>query len=103
MADETSSPPPSLSKNTISRLAATSLRKMKNASATEPVSVTIDGHAALQDKLTGTEKGHQRCFLHTTVDDRAHFHQVLAWTLKPRWQKKNQLLREVTANFRSDK
>ena len=30
---------------------------MKNASATQPVSQTIDGHPALQDELTGTEKG----------------------------------------------
>src|SRR6266513_3995980 len=33
------------------------LQKMKNASATQPVSLTIDGHPALQDELTGTEKG----------------------------------------------
>jgi hypothetical protein len=33
------------------------LQKMKNASATEPVSLTIDGHLALQDELTGTENG----------------------------------------------
>jgi hypothetical protein len=76
---------------------------MKNASATEPVSLTIDGHPALQDELTGTEKGTNVVFLHTTVDDRDHFHQVLAGTLKPRWHKQNQLLREVTTRFRSDK
>jgi hypothetical protein len=31
-------------------------QKMKNASATEPVSLTIDGHPSLQDEITGTGK-----------------------------------------------
>jgi Domain of unknown function (DUF4190) len=79
------------------------LQKMKNASATQPVSLTIDGHPVLQDELTGTEKGTNVVFLHTTVDDGDHFQQILAWTLKSRWQKQNQLLREVTTSFRSDK
>ena len=78
------------------------LQTMKNASATEPVSLTIDNHPALQDELTGTEKGTNVVFLHTTVDDGDHFQQILAWTLKARWQKQNQLLREVTGSFRSE-
>jgi hypothetical protein len=41
--------------------------------------------------------------LHTTVDDGDHFQQILAWTLKSRWQQQDQLLREVTASFRSEK
>jgi Domain of unknown function (DUF4190) len=78
-------------------------QRMKNASATEPVSLTIDGHPAAQDELTGTEKGTNVVFLHTTVDDGDHFQQILAWTLKSRWQNQNELLREVTASFRSEK
>jgi hypothetical protein len=76
---------------------------MKNASATEPVSLTIDGHPALQDEIAGTEKRSSVVFLHTSVDDGDHFQQILAWTLKSRWQKQNQLLREVTRSFRSEK
>jgi hypothetical protein len=79
------------------------LQKMKNPSATEPVPLTIDGHHALQDELTGTEHGTNVVFLHTTVDDGDHFQQILAWTLKSRWQKQNQLLREITGTFRSEK
>ena len=47
-------------------------------------------------QVTGTEKGTNAVFLHTTVDDGDHFQQILAWTLKSRWQKQNQLLRGVT-------
>jgi hypothetical protein len=79
------------------------LQKMKNASAPEPVPLTIDGHPALQDELSGTENNTNVVFLHTTVDDGDHFQQILAWTLKSRWQQQNELLREVTGTFRSEK
>ncbi len=60
-------------------------------------------------QVTGTEKGtalfRERCwvFLHTTVDDGHHFHQILAWTLKSRWQKQNEQLREITRTFHTEK
>jgi hypothetical protein len=79
------------------------LQKMKNASASEPVPLTIDGHPAMQDELSGTENGINVVFLHTTVDDGDHFQQILAWTLKSRWQQQNELLREITGTFRSEK
>jgi Domain of unknown function (DUF4190) len=79
------------------------LQKMKNASATEPVPLTINGHPALQDELSGTENGTNVVFLHTTVDDGDHFQQILAWTLKSRWQQENEQLREITRSFRSEK
>ena len=68
----------------------------------------LDGHAALQDELTGIEKGaalfHEKwVLLHTTVDDGDRYQQILAWTLKSRWQKQNEQLREITGSFRSEK
>jgi len=59
-------------------------QKMKNASAAEPVSLTIDGHPALQDEIKATENGTNVIFLHTTLDDGNHFQQILAWTLNHR-------------------
>ena len=79
------------------------LQEMKNASASEPVPLTIDGHPAMQDELNGTKDGTDVVFLHTTVDDGDHFQQILAWTLKSRWQKQNEQLREITRTFRSEK
>src|SRR6476619_4760037 len=46
----------------------------------------VKSNPTLQDKLTRTEKGTNVVFLHTTVDDGDHFQQILAWTLKSRWQ-----------------
>lgn len=57
----------------------------------------------MQDELSGTKVGTNVVFLHITVDDGDHFQQILAWTLKSRWQKQNQLLREITGSFRSEK
>jgi hypothetical protein len=49
------------------------LQNMKNASATEPAPLTIDGHPAMQDELSGMENGTDVVFLHTTVDDGDYF------------------------------
>jgi hypothetical protein len=57
----------------------------------------------LQDELSGTENGTNVAFLHTTVDDGDHFQQILAWTLKSRWQDPKQQLREITRSFGSQK
>jgi hypothetical protein len=76
---------------------------MKNASATEPVALTIDGHPAMQDELSGTENNTNVVFPHTTVDDGDHFQQILAWTLKSRWEEQNQSLHEIAGTFRSEK
>jgi hypothetical protein len=78
-------------------------QKMKNVSASAPVPLTIDGHPALQDELSGTEKGTNVVFLYTTLDDGDHFQQILAWTLKSRWQKQIELLREITRTFHGEK
>ena len=78
-------------------------QKMTNASTTEPVSVTVDGHPALQDQISGTQSGTNLTFLHTTVDEGDSYQQILAWTLKARWQKHQQELAEVTNSFHSEK
>ena len=79
------------------------LQNMQNASATQPVSLTIDGHAAFQDEVSGTQQGTNLVFLHTTVDDGDYFQQIIAWTTKSRWPKQNQELRDVTNSFHSEK
>jgi Domain of unknown function (DUF4190) len=79
------------------------LQKMQNSSATETASLTIDGHPALQDEVSGTQNGTNLVFLHTTVDEGDSFQQILAWTLKSRWKEQNEQLREATNSFHSEK
>jgi hypothetical protein len=54
-------------------------------------------------QVSGTEHGTNVVFLHTTVDDGDQFQQILAWTLRSRWQQQNALLREITGSFRHEK
>ena len=112
MADEITAPPPPVSQP-IPRTAPAAIWSLVLAilsftcgwlfTAIPAVPLTIDGHRALQDELSGTENGTNVVFLHTTVDDGDHFQQILAWTLKSRWQKQNELLREITQTFRSER
>ena len=79
------------------------LQSMQNASASQAVPLTIDGQAALQDEVSGTQQRTNLVFLHTTVDDGDYFQQIIAWTTKSRWRKQNQELRDITNSFHSEK
>ena len=79
------------------------LQSMQNASASQAVPRTIDGHAALQDEVSGTQQRTNLIFLHTTVDDGDYFQQIVAWTTKSHWPKRNQELRDITNSFHSEK
>src|SRR5438552_15386896 len=94
---------PKLALQTYHQLTRDEARKKFQASASEPVSLTMDSHPALQDELSRTEKGTNVVLRHTTVDDGDHFQTINAWTIKSRWKQQNQLLREATASFRSEK
>jgi hypothetical protein len=76
------------------------LKKLKNSSATNPVSITIGDHPAFQDEISGTQSGTNVVFLHTTVDDGKYYHQVLCWTLKSRWEQNREELRTITNTLR---
>ena len=79
------------------------LQSMQNASASQAVPLTIDGHAALQDEVSGPQERTNLVFLHTTVDDGDYFQQIVAWTTKSHWPKQNQELRDITNSFHSEK
>ena len=79
------------------------LKKMSNSSGTEAASITVDNHPALQDELSGTDRGKNIVFLHTTVDEGDSFQQIMAWTTKWHWAKQNGELHEVTNSFHSEK
>jgi len=80
------------------------LEKLKNSSATQPVSLSVDNHPALQEELRGTdERGANVVLLNTSIDDGENLHQVLAWTLKSRWAVQQQELRDATQSFQAEK
>ena len=75
------------------------LKQMSNSSASASVPLTIDGHSALQNEVSGTVNGTNLTYLHTTVDDPDAFFQIIAWTLKSRWPANQAELRDVTQSF----
>ena len=79
------------------------LQSLQNASASQAVPLTIDGHAALQEEVSGTQQRLNLVFLHTTVDNGDYFQQIIGWTTKSRWPKQNHELREITNSFHSEK
>ena len=85
---------PKLTLQTYHQLARNETLKHFQASGSESVSLAIDGHPALQDELSGTEKGTDVVILHTTVDGGDHFQTITTWTTKSRWKQQKQLLRE---------
>lgn len=78
------------------------MQKMTKTFNTAPVSMQIDGHPALQDQVTGATQGEDLVFLHTTIDGKDSFQQILAWTVKSRWPDQNAELHEITNSFRSE-
>jgi Domain of unknown function (DUF4190) len=79
------------------------LHQMSNSAVSASVPVTVDGHPALQNELSGTGNGANLTFLHTTVDEPDSFIQIIAWTLKSRWPANQSELRDITQSFRAKK
>ena len=77
------------------------LQKLEKSSATQSASVTVDGHPALQDEISGTRQRTNLTFLHTTIDEGDAYQQILAWTTQHRWPKQNPELRDITGSFHS--
>lgn len=83
------------------------LRKLKDGSATSWKPLTIDGHPALQDEISGVSDNTDIVFLHTTIDQGKYVHQILAWSQKSGrgllegWEFQKPRLEKVTLSFRS--
>lgn len=82
---------------------AAMLKKMSDSSASEMAELTINGHPAFQDEISGTQENTPIVFLHTTIETDEGYHQILAWTMKSRWNKSKGELAEVTRSFNSEK
>ncbi len=63
--------------------------------------LTIGQHPAVQYEIGGEIDGIKVIYLHTTVDDGAAFHQILAWTLKSQFASKKDELQKVVESFES--
>lgn len=67
---------------------------------TEPVPLSIHGNRAMQYELRGTVDSMKVAYINTTVETSAHYHQVIAWTLRSRFDKNQAALRAVVQTFK---
>jgi len=75
------------------------LEVLTSPQVTGPVELTINGSPAIQYEIRGGTENINVVYLHTTVETPSMFYQVLAWTLKSRFEKNKSELQEVTNSF----
>jgi hypothetical protein len=75
------------------------LNSLTNPEVSGPTMLTINGSAAIQYEIRGTIQNMNIVYLHTTIETPENFHQVLAWTLKSRFEKNQTRLRDAINSF----
>ncbi len=74
--------------------------KLEAPEVSAPAQVTIDGLKGTQYEIRGGVDNLDITYLHTTLESSTHFHQILAWTLNPRFDKNRPVLDAVTQSFK---
>lgn len=65
--------------------------------------LTVGGKPAVQYKIRGTIKNMNIVYLHTAIETEKHYHYLLAWTLKSRYEKNEPVLQRVIGSFKEIK
>ncbi len=66
----------------------------------DPIKLDINGMPALQYEITGSVNKLRVVYLHTTVDGKKTFHQIIAWCLPSNFQKYRAELETVIKSFK---
>ncbi|MGK7872348.1 MAG: hypothetical protein AB4426_03240 [Xenococcaceae cyanobacterium] len=79
------------------------LENVKNAQvSSEPKELEINGRPAVQYEIRGSVDRIKIIYLHTTVDGKESFHQLVAWTLPSKFQKNRPVLESVINSFKEN-
>lgn len=73
---------------------------LASADSSPPLPVTINGNAGRQYEIQGAVKNVKLAYVVTTVETAAHFHQIVAWTLRSRIDANQTTLQKVAESFR---
>ena len=74
--------------------------KLESPEVSAPAQVTTGGLTGTQYEIRGGVDNLNIAYLHTTVESPTHFHQILAWTLKSRFDKNRPVLDAVIQSFK---
>jgi hypothetical protein len=75
-------------------------KTLANATMTGPKELTINGNAAIQYEIRGATQNLDIVYLHTIVETKRFYNQVMAWTLKSQWDKNERPLRDTVESFK---
>lgn len=78
------------------------LEDKKGVEITPPVSLTINGHPALQYEIRAAHENTRVVYVQTLIETPRHFYQLLTWTLPSRWEKNRKTLLEIPMRFREN-
>jgi hypothetical protein len=76
------------------------IEKLESPEVSDPKPVTVGGLGGVQYEIRGGLENLNIVYLHTTVESPTHFHQILAWTLKSRFDKNRGALDAVIHSFK---
>jgi len=77
------------------------MESLKNGKETAgPKEIEINGLKAVQYEIRGVVDNLEVVYLHTTIDGKTRFHQVLAWTLPSKLTANRPVLESVINSFR---
>ena len=71
----------------------------KDAETTEPVETVINGQRALNYEMKATVDGIKIGYVRRNVETPTAFHQIIAWTLRSRFEENKDALLEVVNSF----
>lgn len=76
------------------------IEKLESPEVSDPKPVTVGGLKGVQYEIRGGVENLNIVYLHTTVESPTHFHQILAWTLKSRFDNNRATLDAVTHSLK---
>lgn len=69
-------------------------------SVSDPIETTLSGHAAIQYEIQGVIDGDGTVYLHTSVEGKHHYHQIIAFTLGEQKLSDNVELQQIVESFK---
>ena len=84
-----------------SKIARAGMRKARQdyTEVSGPVDVSINGMTGVQYELTFTQSGELNRFLHTTLDGKKYFHQIIAFSPESLYNSHKSTFEKILSSF----
>jgi hypothetical protein len=72
---------------------------LKDITLEDPRGLTIHGMKAIQREIHGTAGDKKVSYLHTSIEGRSNYFQIIAWTYRDKYKKAGALFQTITRSF----